>query len=176
MIVVVERMRENLIAKVTAISRQLCLRKRLRTTNGIACNAAAQSSFAAPVLHGLHLHVVPVRPKRAENPPVVRHVSVPIRSAFPDTHRGKVRRLKRRYVPLVDRIIGDAVEADLAVAPWLEAGPLDTVIEVSGLARREVIYISRRASAASRVHAHTDVILRHPLFRIDDFPVLILVA
>src|SRR5215472_3296609 len=171
-----ERMRWGIMAKVTAISRQLFFRKRFRSANGLAGDPAAQSWLAPPMLHGLHLHVVPVRPKRAENPSVVRHITVPIGGAFPDAHCRKMRRLKRRHMPLVDRVVGDAVEADLAGAPGLDARPLDTVVKIFGLARRKVIDVSGRAAAATRVYARADVIVGHPLFRIDDFPVLILVA
>src|SRR5262245_57552476 len=169
-------MGKDLIAKITPISRQLLLGKCFRPANRLAGDPAAQSALASPILHGLHLHVVPVRPKRAENPPVVRHITVPIGGAFPDAHCRKMRRLKRRYMPLVDRVVGDAVEPDLAGAPGWDARPLGTVVNTFGLAWRKVIDVSRRAAAAGRVHARADETVGHPLFRIDDFPVLILVA
>src|SRR5262245_3781458 len=128
-------MSKDLIAKITAISCQLVLGKRFRSTNRLARNTAPRAPLAPPILHGLHLHVVPVRPKRAEDTAVVRHVAVPIRRAFPDAHRRKVWRLKRRHMPLIDRVIGDAVETDFAVAPWLNARPLDAIVKIFGLAR-----------------------------------------
>src|SRR5207247_10156448 len=69
-----------------------------------------------------------------------------------------------------------AVEPNLAVAPWLDSGPLDAVVKIFSLARREMIDVTRRAAAASRIDAHANVAIRHPLLRIDDLPVLILIA
>ena len=66
---------------------------------------------------------------------MMRHVVVPISGAFPDAHRRQVGRLKRRHVPLVDCVIRDAVETDLAVAPWLDSRPLDAVVEIFCLTR-----------------------------------------
>src|SRR5437879_12853012 len=135
-------------------------------------STAARAALAKSILHGLYLHVVPVRPEAAENATVMRHVAIPVGSAFPDAHRSKVGRLKRSHMPLVDGIVRNAVEAHFAVAPWLRASPLDAIIKILGLARREVVDISGRRTAAARIDAYADVILRHPLFRIDDFPAL----
>jgi hypothetical protein len=104
------------------------------------------------------------------------HVAVPVGGAFPDAHGGKVRRLQRRHVPLVDTVVGDAVEPDLAVGPRLHAGPFDAIVEVLGLARREMIDDTWRATAATGIHAHAGVIVRHPFLRIDHFPALVEVA
>src|SRR3954466_9363396 len=104
------------------------------------------------------------------------HVAVPVGGALPDTHGGKVRRLQRRHVPLGDAVVGDAVEPDLAVGPRLYAGPFDAIVEVLGLARREMIDDTRRATATAGVHAHAGVIVRHPFLRIDHFPALVEVA
>ena len=139
-------------------------------------HAAALAAFAGAVLHGLDLHVVPVLPERREHAAVVRHVAIPVGGAFPHAHGGEVRRLQRGHLPLVDAVIGDAVEPDLAVRPRLHAGPFDAVVEILGLARRKVIDEAGRAAAAARVDAHADVIVRHPFLRIDHLPVLIEVA
>src|SRR5947208_3982813 len=114
-------MARDLVAEITAIFAQLFFGKRLRSTDKLAGNAAARAALAEAVLHGLHLHVVPVRPEGAENAAVMRHVTVPVSRAFPNAHRGQARRLERRHLPLVDRIVGDAVEPNLAVAPWLDS-------------------------------------------------------
>src|SRR5437773_12419178 len=169
-------MARDLVAEITAIFAQLFFGKRLRSTDKLAGNAAARAALAEAVLHGLHLHVVPVRPEGAENAAVMRHVTVPVSRAFPNAHRGQARRLERRHLPLVDRIVGDAVEPNLAVAPWLDPGPLDAVVKIFSLARREMVDVTRRAAAASRIDAYANVAIRHPLLRIDDFPVLILIA
>src|SRR4030095_7934653 len=110
-------MSKDLIAKITAISRQLFLRKGLRSTNRLARNAAARGALAPSVPPGLHLHVVQIRPKRAEEAAMVRHVAIPVGGAFPEAHRRQVRRLKRRHVPLVDGVVRDTIESDLPVAP-----------------------------------------------------------
>ena len=106
----------------------------------------------------------------------MRHVAVPVGGALPDAHGGEVRRLQRRHVPLVDAVVGDAVEPDLAVRPGLHAGPFDAVVEILGLARREVVDEARRAAAAARVDAHAGVVVRHPFLGIDHFPALVEVA
>src|SRR5260221_5143662 len=77
-------------------------------------------------------------------------------------------------MPLVDAVIRYAVEPDLAVRPWLHAGPFDAVVEILGLARREVIDHARRATAATRIDAHAGIVVRHPFLRIDNLPVLVL--
>ena len=107
---------------------------------------------------------------------MVRHVAVPVGGAFPDAHGGEVRRLQRRHVPLVDAVVGDAVEADLAVRPGLHAGPFDAVVEVLGLARREMIDEAGRAAGAAGIDAHAGIVVRHPLLGVDHLPVLVAVA
>src|SRR5205807_9558736 len=175
-IIIIERMARDLAAKITSVSCQLFFGEHLGSTNKLAGNAAARAALAESVLHRLNLHVVPVSPEAAENASVMRHVTIPVSRAFPNAHRGQVRRLERRHLPLVDRIVGDAVEADLAVAPWLDSGPLDAVVKIFSLARREMIDVTRRAAAASRIYAYANVTIRHPLLRIDDFPVLIFIG
>src|SRR4029077_13723485 len=126
----------------------------------LAGNAAAWAALAEPMLHGLHLHVVPVRPKGAENATVMGHVAVPIGGPFPDAHRCEMRRLKRRHVPLVDGVVRHAVETNFAVAPRLRANPLDRVVEILGLARGGMVDISGRASACAGIRASADVAVR----------------
>ncbi len=70
---------------------------------------------------------------------MMRHVAIPVGRAFPDAHGLQMGRLQRSHMPLVDGVIGDAVEADITVAPGLDAGPFDALIKVAGLAGREVI-------------------------------------
>ena len=106
-------------------------------------HAAPAAALAGAVLHRLHLHVVPILPEGAENAAMMRHVAIPVGGAFPDAHGGEVRRLQRRDMPLVDAVVGDAVQADLAVGPRLHAGPFDAVVEIERLARREMIDVAR---------------------------------
>ncbi len=149
MIVVVERMLANVAAEVAAVLGELSLAQCLRPADELAVHAAPAAALARAVLHGLHLHVVPVFPERAENAAMVRHVAIPVGGALPDAHGGEMRGLHRRHLPLVDAVVGNAVEADLAVRPGLDAGPFDAVVEVLGLARREMIDEARRAAAAA---------------------------
>src|SRR5450631_1922865 len=104
------------------------------------------------------------------------YVAIPVRSALPDAHRGKMRGLQRGHVPLIDAVIGNSAQAHLAVRPSLYAGPLDAVVEVPGLARSEVIDKAGRAARAPRIDADANVAVGHPFFRIDDFPALISVG
>ena len=103
-------------------------------------------------------------------------LAVIVRRTLPDAQRGEMRRLERADLPLVHRVVGDAVDADLAVAPRLRAGPLDASVEVLRLARRPDVEVTRRAPGAARVDAHADIAVRHPFLRIDQLPVLIPVA
>src|SRR4029077_4184309 len=110
-------------AEITPIGGEVRIGKCLRTGHEIAGRAAARASLSKAMLHGLDLHVVPVRPKRAVNSAVMRRIAIPLRRSFPDAHRGQMWRLQRRYLPLVDRVIGNSIEADLSAAPRLLAGP-----------------------------------------------------
>ncbi len=175
-VVVVEGMGTDLFAEVAAVLRQLLFRQDFRPAHEFAVHPAALAAFAGAVLHGFHLHVVPVFPERAENPAVVGHVAVPVGGAFPDAHGGQVRRLEAGDVPLIDAVIGNAVEPDLAVRPGLRRGPFDAVVKILGLARRKMVDVAGRAAAAARVNTHAGIVVRHPFLRIDDLPVLIQVA
>ena len=170
---VIERMRQDLVAEFGAVLVELLVRKRVVAAHRLVGEAAARAALAEAVLDRLHLHVVPVRPERAEDAAVVRHVSVPVGGAFPDAHGGEVQRLQRGRVPLVDGVIGNAVQADLAARPGLHARPLDALVQVLRLARREMLDAAGRTAGAARVDAQAGVALRHPFLRIDDFPVLI---
>src|SRR5262245_41002484 len=132
-------MLEDLAAKIAAVAFQLDLGERVRTAHQGAVHPAAPAARAGAVLHGLDLHVVPVLPDGGENAAVVRHVAVPVGGAFPDAHGGQVRGLLGGHVPLVDGVVGDAAQPDLAVAPGLAGGPFDAVVEVPRLARGEVV-------------------------------------
>ena len=176
MIVVVERMRRDLGAEIGTVLLELFFGQCLRPAHQFAADAAAAAALAGAVLHGLHLHVVPVFPEGRENAAVVRHVAEPVGGAFPHADGGEMRRLQRRHVPLVDAVIGDAVEPDLAVRPRLHARPFDAVVEILGFARREMVDEAGRAAGAAGIDAHADVIVRHPFLRIDDFPVLVLIG
>ena len=176
MIGVIERMCKNLAAEIAAVLGELGLGKDFRPADQLAVHAASLAALASAVLHGLHLHVVPVFPERAEDAAVMRHVAIPVSGAFPDAHGGEVRRGKARDVPLVDAVVGDAAQSDLAARPGLHAGPFDAVEKILGLARREMVDEAGRTTAAARIDAHASIIVRHPLFRIGHFPALVQIA
>src|SRR6266478_2479363 len=90
-VIVVERMGEDFIAEITAIPNQLLVQKVLGPADEFTSDAAARAALAESILHGLHLHIVPIRPEGAENTAMVCHVAVPVGSTFPDAHRGEMR-------------------------------------------------------------------------------------
>ena len=106
---------------------------------------------------------------------MVAEIAIVISGALPDADRGQVRWLEHRDLPLVHRVVGDAVQPDLAVTPGLLGRPLDAVVEVLGLAGRPDVEVPGRAAGAARVDADADVAIRYPLLRVDHFPVLVLV-
>src|SRR4051812_722489 len=164
-----------LAAEINAIRLELGVAQKLIPAYQLSGDTAATASFAAAILHRLHLHVVPVFPERAQDAAMVRHVAVPVGSAFPDAHGGKMRWLQRCDVPLIDAIVGDAVETYPAGGPRLARSPLDTVMEVPGFPWRETIDAAGRPAGAARINTHDCVAVGYPFFRIHDFPVLILV-
>src|SRR5439155_235959 len=100
-----------------------------------------------PVLDAVHLEPLLLRRRAhepAEDAAVVTEVAIVIGGALPDADRGEMRRLERRDLPLVHRVVGNPVQPDLAVAPWLGGRPLDAVIEILGLARRPDVEVARR--------------------------------
>jgi len=105
----------------------------------------------------------------------VTEVAIVVGGALPDADRAQVRRLERRDLPLVHRVVGDAVQSDLAGAPRLPRRPLDAVVEVLGFARRPDVEMTGGAAGAARVDPDAGVAVRHPLLRVDDLPVLIFV-
>src|ERR1700733_7644899 len=88
------------------------------------------------MLHAADLAWMPAIEKIAENAAVVAELAIVIGRAFPDAQSGEMRRGEGGDRPLVHRVIGNAVDADLAVAPRLGARPFDALIEIHGFARR----------------------------------------
>ena len=93
-IVVVERVSTNLLSEIAAIRVELAIGKHLVSAYRLARHPAFRAALAEAVLHGLHLHVVPVGPEGTEDAAVMRHVPVPVGGAFPDAHRRQVRGLQ----------------------------------------------------------------------------------
>src|SRR6266702_1120993 len=118
-----------------AVLRELFLPQCFRSADGLAGDAAPRAALALAVLHGLHLHVLPVLAEAAEDAAVAVAVAVAVAPAFPHADCGEVRRLRRRGPPLVARVIGDAVHADLAARPGLRRGPFHAPVDVARLAR-----------------------------------------
>src|SRR3979490_1792369 len=87
-----------------------------------------------------------------------------------------MRRLQRSDMPLVDAVVGNAGEANLPARPGLNARPLDALVKVVRLAGREMIDEPGETAGTAGIRDHASVIVPHPLFRIDDFPILIAVG
>src|SRR5262245_62989541 len=109
------------------------------------------------MLHARHLARVPARQEVAENTAVTGELAVIVGGAVPDAQRGEMRRLERGDLPLVHGVIGNAVDADLAVAPRLRARPLHALVEVLRLARGPHVEMAGRAPGAARIDAHAGI-------------------
>jgi hypothetical protein len=125
-------MRGDLLAEPHPCGRQFGLGAGFRAGHRLPGDRAARA--ADPMLDHRDLLVVPVAEERGQDGAVVGGIPVEVRSAFPDADRGQVWRLQAGHVPGVHRVVGDAVDADLAGAPRLGGGPLDALVEVAGLA------------------------------------------
>ena len=89
---------------------------------------------------------------------------------LPRDHGGEVWRLELRHVPLIDGIIGYAVQSDLAVGPGLRPRSFDRVVEILRLARREYVEVAWRATRAARIDADYRIAPWYPNFRIYRLP------
>ena len=126
---------QRLAADIGAVIGELLLGQRRGPGDRLAGDEAPRSALADAMLDAGDLAARPARQKIAQDAAVAAQLAVIVGRAFPDAQRGQVRRLERRHLPLVHRIVGDAVDADLATAPGPGAGPLDAVVEVLGFAR-----------------------------------------
>ncbi len=118
----------------------------------------------------------PVGHEHAEQAAVIERVAVEVGGAFPGNDRLQRRRRQIGDEPLVHRVIGNADEADFAVAPGLRRRPFDGVVEVDRFGLRPRLVLAGRLAAAAAVDAHGGVTLRHPPQRIDGLPVHIRVG
>ena len=84
--------------------------------------------------------------------------------------------LQRGRLPLVLTVIGDTIEADLAIRPRLHAGPIDALRQILCLAQRPDVDNTGRAACAAAVDTDANITVRHPFFRIDDLPALIFIG
>src|SRR5512139_3512197 len=103
----------------------------------------------------------------AEDAAVMRHVAVEIGGALPKADRGEMPGLKRRALPLVLGIIGDAVQADLAVRPRLYAGPFGALRKVEGLRAGPGVDPPRRMARAPAVAPAPGIAARPPFLGVD---------
>src|SRR6185312_17497817 len=139
------------LAEIVAAPAHLLFAERFGAGDEVAVHPAAMPARAETVLHGLDLHVVPILREGRIDAAVVAELAVEVGEAFPHADRGKMLRLQARDLPLIDRVIGDAGQADLAVRPRLLARPFDAVGEVVRLARRPVLDVTRRAPTAAGI-------------------------
>jgi hypothetical protein len=171
--VVVELSGAHLTAEIRPVRVQLLVREGIGPADELPSHAAAMAAGAVAVLHCLALHVVPVGQEGREDAPVPRAVAVEVTEAFPNAHRGEMRRFERCDVPLVHRIIRDAGEPDLAITPRLGACPLYALIQIERFTLGPHVEMAGRAASATAVDTHDRVAVRHPLFGVDQFPALI---
>jgi len=134
-VIVAERARENVRGGVGAIARELLVGQVLGACDELIGEATASAALTDAVLHAGALAGKPALEKLAEDPTVARQIPVIIGGAFPHANRGKVRRREGGNPPLIHRVIGNAVQPDLAIAPRLHARPFDAVVEIPRLAR-----------------------------------------
>ena len=136
---------------------------------GLPCIGQLLRRAADGVMH--QVRGEPVGHEHAEDAAVVERVAVDVGKAFPRHDRLQRRRLQIGDEPLVDGVVGNAGEPDLAVAPWLRRRPFDGVVEIDRLRERPRLALPRRFSAAAPVDAHRGVAARHPPFRVHRLPV-----
>src|ERR1017187_5153305 len=103
------------------------------------------------MLNALDLHVVPILCERVVDAAVVAELAIEIGKALPHADRSQMLGLQAGDLPLVDGVVRDAAQSDLAVRPRLHARPLDAIVKVLGLARRPVLDVAGRAAAAARI-------------------------
>ncbi len=82
---------------------------------------------------------------------------------FPRVDRGQVRWAGRGDGPLAGGEVGHAGQADPAVAPGLGAGPLDQVVAVGGLFRRQERGVAARVPGTRDVGVDDRIPVPHPV-------------
>src|SRR5262249_41872451 len=127
---------QRLARRIGRVLRQYFGRQRLGSCDRLAGDDAARAAIADAVLHAQDLALVPAVGEAAEDAAMASELAVVVGEALPDAERRKMRRAQRADLPLIGREVGDAVEADLAIAPRLRRRPFDAVIEIARLARR----------------------------------------
>ncbi len=166
----VERALQFLLVAVDAVRLQRFRRQGFRPGDELAVKGAPCAAFADAMLLGRDLAVVPDLVELAQDAAVPRPVAIPVGRAFPHADGYEVRRLQGCDQPLVDRVIGDPVDPDLAVAPGLVRRPLDAVVEILDLPFRQQVELARAAPGAASIDPDAGIAVRDPLLGIDVFP------
>src|SRR5271165_6088892 len=128
-------MRQHRGGRIGPVGQQFLLGQRLRPGGEAAGGSMPRASLADAMLHAGHLRRVPLTDEDVEDAAVPGEVTVEIAATFPWADRRQVRRLQRGYLPLVDRVVGNAQEPDLPRAPRLRGSPLDALVVVSRFPR-----------------------------------------
>src|SRR5215210_1626785 len=107
-VIVIERVLNDLVPQRLAVLGELFLRQRLRAADQFAGDAAALAARADAVLHGFDLHVLPVLLERRDDAAMVRGVAVAVGIALPDANRGQMFRLQTGGAPLRGGVVGNS--------------------------------------------------------------------
>src|SRR6185312_9631939 len=112
----------------------------------------------------------------AQDASVVRHLSVVIGGAFADEHARKMRWLQGCDLPLIHGEIGNAAQANLAVAPRLPSGPFDAIVKILRFAVRPDVQETWRAAGAAGVDPDDNITIGDEALGVVDLEVLVLVG
>ena len=131
-----QRVLPAVVVEVAAVAAELFLGQGRWARDPVSVHPAPIAARSAAVLNPDDLRREPRSAERAEDAAVVTQIAIIVGGALPDADRAQVRWLERGDLPLVHRVVRDAVHADLARRPWLLRGPLDAVVQIFCLARR----------------------------------------
>src|SRR5215469_13165975 len=140
---VIQHVRENGSRCVGRVPVQFAVGQRLRSGHRPAGNPVLASVVADAMLYARYLRRVPLPDEDVQYSAVAGEVPVEVAATLPRADRGQMRRLERGDLPLVNCVVRDAKQADLAGAPPLRRGPLDAVVVVERLPCREDVQVTR---------------------------------
>ena len=174
--VVVERMRVDLAGKIGTVVRQFRVGEGVRAGHQFTGVAVSQRARTQTVLHRGGGAAIPDVFHVAADAAVIGEVTIEISETLPRNHRRQMRRLQAGGVPLIDGVIRNSQQTDLAVAPSLRASPFDAGVHVLRFARAPRFDVTGRASPAARINADADIPVGHPAFGINHLPGLITIG